>query len=115
MSPLVDPTRSLLAEAQNICAQRQLTYGPPEVNHRRTAALWSAYLGVEITPRQVCMLNVLQKVSRDRHAAARDNLLDIAGYVANIDLGGLDEGAGGGPAEPSAPAPGESAREERGQ
>lgn len=79
----------ILAEAQSIVdGPRRDDYGPPAVNHARTAALWSAYLGVDISPRQVCMLNILQKVGRDAHAPKRDNLVDIAGWARNAELVG---------------------------
>lgn len=58
-------------------------YGRPRDNHGRTAALWSAYLGIEISARQVCFLNILQKISRDAHRRHFDNIVDIAGYAAN--------------------------------
>lgn len=82
-----DVNTSILEEAARIVdGPRRADYGTPLENHGRTAALWSAYLGVPITPRQVCMLNVLQKVSRDAHAPKRDNLVDIAGYARNAEL-----------------------------
>lgn len=62
---------------------RRADYGPPKENHERTAAMWTAYLGVAVTARHVCMMNVLQKASRDAHRAKHDNLVDIAGYAAN--------------------------------
>lgn len=75
---------SILSEAANIVdGDRQQTYGTPLENHTRTAKLWSAYLGIEITPRNVCMMNILQKVSRDRFKPGRDHLVDIAGYAEN--------------------------------
>lgn len=75
---------SILSEAANIVdGDRMQTYGTPRENHSRTAALWSAYFGFNITPRDVCMMNVLQKASRDRFKPHRDNLIDIAGYAEN--------------------------------
>lgn len=65
---------------------RQKNYGTPEENHGRTAALWSAYLGIEITPRQVCALNILQKISRDVNRPVPDNPVDIAGYAENMGI-----------------------------
>ncbi len=65
---------------------RRMDYGTPKENHERTAALWSAYLGVPIRATDVCMLNILQKVSRQRHAMKLDNLTDIAGYAENAFL-----------------------------
>ena len=78
---------SVLEEAANIVQNdRRKNYGEPAVNHKRTAELWSAYLGFEIAPRQVCMMNILQKISRDRHRETHDNLVDIAGYAENAHL-----------------------------
>lgn len=79
-----NPCASILDEAAAVVnGPRRSDYGTPLENHTRTAALWSAYLGVPITPRQVCILNVLQKASRDAHAPKRDNLVDIAGWAEN--------------------------------
>lgn len=84
---------TILAEAARITsADRNKTYGPPRDNHSRTAALWSAYLGVPITYRQVCWMNVLQKASRDVHKPGRDNLVDGAGFLRNIEMADNDEG-----------------------
>ena len=81
------PTGSILAEAEAIVhGSRQADYGTPLANHSRTAALWSAYLGIPVTARQVCMLNILQKVSRDAYRSKRDSLVDIAGYAENANL-----------------------------
>jgi hypothetical protein len=74
----------VLDEAKGIvCGDRQDAYGLPEVNHDRTAKLWSVFLGIPITARQVCYLNVLQKCSREVNCSKRDTDVDIAGYVAN--------------------------------
>lgn len=85
-------TESILAEAAHITSNsRRDAYGPPSLNHSRTATLWSAYLSlkldapVEVSARDVCFLNMLQKMSRDIHAPKRDNLVDIAGYAENAD------------------------------
>lgn len=85
---------SVLAEASEIVAgARRASYGRPIDNHQRTANLWNAYLAVlpgespqPLTPRDVCMLNILQKISRDRFQPKRDNLVDIAGYAENAQL-----------------------------
>lgn len=88
---------SILAEAARIVdGPRREDYGLPHENHGRTAALWNAYLdtgyrdsGVHskpLTARDICMLNILQKISRDRHCPKRDNLVDIAGYARNAEL-----------------------------
>jgi len=74
----------VLNEARQIVfGDRHHDYGPPETNHKRTAALWSAYLGHPVTPRQVCLMNILQKCSRDIHHEKPDNLVDIIGFATN--------------------------------
>ena len=84
-----DSPGSVLFEAEQLVhGPRRQSYGTPAENHGRTAAMWSAYLGVPITAQDVCMLNVLQKVSRFQHGRARDNLVDIAGYAENANLCG---------------------------
>lgn len=76
--------KGVLDEAANIVTGDRLTYyGPPEINHKRSAELWSTYLGIDITPRQVCVMNILQKISRDVNIEKPDNLVDIIGYAAN--------------------------------
>ena len=72
--------------AEAVHGPRLHDYGTPTDNHTRTARFWSAYLGVEISPRQVCFLNILQKVARDMNAETHDNLVDIAGYAENCGL-----------------------------
>lgn len=85
-----DKPENVLEEAARITSgDRNQAYGHPLDNHSRTAGLWSAYLGVEITPRDVCWLNVLQKASRDVNKEGRDNLVDAAGYVRNAEM--IDE------------------------
>lgn len=93
--PQVDPPAevrpTVLEEAESIVnGPRRESYGPPAVNHGRTAVLWGAYLGIELAARDVCMLNALQKIGRDAHIPTRDNLVDIAGYMRNAEL--MDEG-----------------------
>lgn len=96
----INPPPNVLLEAQHITAgDRQRYYGHPLDNHGATAALWTAYLrrrrmlphGTALSARDVCMLNVLQKVSRDANRQHRDNLVDIAGYARNAEM--VDERA----------------------
>ena len=39
-----------------------------------------------LTPADVCWLNILQKLARDMHEPRRDNLVDAAGYLLNIEM-----------------------------
>lgn len=77
---------SILREAEQIVAgNREDDYGPAERNLRRIAGMWSAYLEVQITPRDVSWMMVHLKSSRDRHRRKRDNLVDGAGYLHLAD------------------------------
>ena len=84
---------SVLLEAQRIVhGRRQEDYGNPKDNHNRTALMWVAYMEGKydmycpFTPEDVCFLNALQKISRQMNAPKRDNLVDICGYMANIEM-----------------------------
>lgn len=85
---------TILAEAERIAsADRQRYYGHPLDNHRCTAEMWQAYLlrcgwtpparGMNV--RDVCQLNILQKISRDANQPKRDNLVDTCGYARNAE------------------------------
>lgn len=52
-------------------------------NLTRIAALWSAYLGVQVTALDVCWLMTLLKSSRSRQdgGASPDHTLDARGYL----------------------------------
>ncbi len=92
-STKVESSTSVLREALAVVyGDRQQSYGTPAENHERTAELWTAYIRSHGAPswkfsaRDVCMFNILQKISRDHHAPKRDNLVDIAGYAENAHL-----------------------------
>lgn len=79
-------TESVLLEAERIVnGPRQTDYGTPLDNWSRTAALWSAYLGVSVSAEQAAMCMVLVKVAREANRPQRDNLVDGAGYFAVIE------------------------------
>ena len=84
--PERNPKVSILQEAAEIVAgPRQVSYGPPEKCLPVIASLWSAYLGKEVTAADVAVLNILQKIARERHRPKRDNRVDIAGYAELLD------------------------------
>lgn len=85
--------RTILDEAADITANdRQRYYGHPADNHGNTAALWTAYLERKfgfpgtLTGRDVCLMMVLLKISRDANKVNRDNLVDGAGYLRNAEM-----------------------------
>lgn len=68
-------------QPKGIVEQRGAHYGDPLPNMERTADLWSAYLGVPLTPHDVAMCMVLVKCSRARVSYHQDNYEDIVGYA----------------------------------
>ncbi len=83
--------KSILEEAQEIIhGDRARDYGHPLDNHGLTAKLWNGYLDIadDITPEDVCFMNMLQKMSRSQTSGiiTRDTLVDIAGYAANVEM-----------------------------
>lgn len=81
------PGENILAEAMRITAgDRQASYGPPDQDFARTAAMWSAIKGVEFEAREVALFMILLKVSRETHQRKRDNAVDIAGYAKCLDI-----------------------------
>lgn len=91
------PMETILEEAARITARdRQDVYGHPADDYGRTAALWSAYLGVPIRPDQAAMCVALVKVSRLAETPDhRDSLVDLAGYARVVERIHARDGAPG--------------------
>lgn len=68
-----------------VTGDRAQDYGPATESFRRIAAMWSAYLGITVTPRQVASLMILLKVCRDANGPKHDNPVDIIGYSILMD------------------------------
>lgn len=86
-------------------SERRGTYAHPQDNHQLTADLWELWWkasaqarvqqgGIErgpkgaipFTPEDICMFNIIQKISRMAHGSHDDSLLDIVGYCENISM-----------------------------
>ena len=65
----------------DIITERGKDYGSPDTNLGRTAALWSAYLGADITAAQVATCMALVKISRMAASYKADNYLDAKAYL----------------------------------
>lgn len=77
--------RSEILEAarQAVTVDRAATHGDAERTFGRIAAVWSARLGIEIAPEQVCILLVDLKTCRAwGNPGHADNWVDMAGYAA---------------------------------
>ena len=66
-----------------VMVDRAATHGPVEKNFARLAAIWSARLGVDLTPAQVAIMLVdLKTVRAWDNPKHDDNWPDMAGYAA---------------------------------
>lgn len=76
----------LLKQAIEVCGEssdRHGEYGTPEQNFTLTAKLWGDYLGIDIKPHQVCILQVLFKIARGKTGQYKDDTyIDMLGYTA---------------------------------
>jgi hypothetical protein len=73
----------LLDEAKRlITGDRLKDYGSALVNHTRISSLWSAFLGVTISPREAAIMMSLVKIAREAEGPKEDSIVDIAGYAA---------------------------------
>lgn len=83
----------ILEEAARITSgDRNKFYGHPLDNHGLTAELWALWLErkygcrLPLTAEDVCWLNSLQKHSREANAPKRDNMVDVCGYMRNLEM-----------------------------
>ena len=74
----------VLATAERMVnGDRDQQYGEPLVVFQRIADLWSAHLGITITPAQVAKMMILFKVARlSANPMHADSWIDAAGYAA---------------------------------
>lgn len=78
---------TVLQEAQRLVhGDRGAAYGHPLDDYSRTAKIWSAIIGAEVTPEQaiLCMIGV--KLSRECNKHKRDNLTDTCGYAECLSM-----------------------------
>jgi hypothetical protein len=65
------------------CGERSATYGPPTKNLADVAAMWSVFLGHEVTAQQVSVCMVLAKIARIMATPGhQDSHDDAAAYMA---------------------------------
>lgn len=76
--------REILDTANDIInGDRNRDYGEPIDNFTRTAKLLSGYLGIELGPVDVAVIQILLKVDRIKTSPEKeDHWVDIAGYSA---------------------------------
>lgn len=77
--------RTSILETANeyITNDRAATHGKAEDSFGAIAAMWSQYLGTQVTKEDVCMMMVLLKVVRFKNTPGHpDHTIDICGYSA---------------------------------
>lgn len=78
---------TVLEEAQRLVyGERQAAYGHPREGFQDAARIWSVILGVEVDPDQVVLCMIGLKIARELASHKRDNLVDIAGYAACLEM-----------------------------
>lgn len=88
------PSESILQEAEQIVnGPRRDAYGPAEESFARVAAVWSSVLKQPVTAHQVALCMIGLKLCREANKPARDNRVDLAGYVALADKLAAKEGS----------------------
>ncbi len=82
-------TKVLAEAAALINGDREQDYGSPKDNFGAIAAMWSAYIGVAISPADVCCMMALLKIARLKNGYHADSFIDGVGYLAlGAEVGG---------------------------
>lgn len=81
---IINNRTAILREAERLVnGDRNVDYGDPIEDFRRTADMWGAYLGIYLEPHDVAALMSMLKLSRIRWSPEkRDHWADLAGYAA---------------------------------
>lgn len=69
-----------------VSGDRNDDYGHPFHDFSRTAKMWSAILGVEVTPDKVPLCMIAVKISREVNRPKADNVIDICGYARTLEM-----------------------------
>lgn len=78
---------NILQEADRLVnGERQASYGHPIDDFTRTAKMWSAILGCEVSAEQVGLCMCAVKISRQVNRPKTDNMVDLAGYAQTIEM-----------------------------
>jgi hypothetical protein len=81
LAPVASNVTATTAGEALVKGDRLDAYGDPDASFNRIAKLWTAHLGTEVTKRDVALMMILMKVSREKSNHKADNLDDIEGYV----------------------------------
>ena len=65
-----------------VSGDRATQHGDKVACHRNIAALWSGFLGINLTAQQVALMLALMKIARTKIGGHNpDNYVDLAGYA----------------------------------
>lgn len=85
--------QNILQEALAITStDRRSQYGHPKVDFERTAKITSVLLDKEISARDVVIVLLAMKLSRNAYQYKRDTCVDIAGYARVLSILNGEEG-----------------------
>ncbi len=73
--------RTAAEKALVITQERMAEYGHPANVHGHVSRLWSAYLGLRLSTKDVALMMVLFKMGREMTKRGEDNLVDMHGYL----------------------------------
>ena len=76
----------LFEECKCIIVDRGVDYGEAKESFERIASYWSAYLGKELTGKDVAMLMALFKIAREQGKHKHDNSVDAVNYLALTEV-----------------------------
>lgn len=80
---MLNKRSAILDEAKDLInGDRQEQYGTPKQNFGRIAAMWTAYLGVDVTPEDTAVCLALVKAARLSNEKKHDSFVDGAAYFA---------------------------------
>lgn len=75
--------KEILAQATKLTmGDRNESHGEPYANHKRIADIWSAIIGIKITPYQAALMMAGQKLARAAYKPLEDSFVDLAAYAA---------------------------------
>ena len=78
---MVKASKLLTDASKLVDGDRRSSYGTPEQSFKKLSKLWSAYLDVEITAHDACVMMTLLKISRLAYKPNEDSSTDGAAYL----------------------------------
>ena len=82
-------SESIFEEAQRLVnGDRQWAYDHPLDNCKRIGEIWATILELDkpLEPEKVALMMIGLKIARQIHRSTRDNLVDMMGYTACIQM-----------------------------